>query len=241
MITYLADTSPPAVSRVVAEVKLATSNIGRLAVCCSIINDLSCITIFLLIISLQSWKMIGRGILAILITSGAIFLNNYMARWFNRRNPPNKHLRNHEFFIIISVLYITCSIIEALSFNSTLNCFLMGLLFPREGKSMRTLLDKLTYVMNNFVLPLYFGLIGFQCSIVYFTRWDTVAAIVILVVLGVFGKMVGTMTACNRLNIPVHEGILIGFLMNLKGHLDLVFLNGISADKLVSPVSIMFC
>ncbi|KAG9145231.1 hypothetical protein Leryth_008187 [Lithospermum erythrorhizon] len=38
------------------------------------------------------------------------------------------------------------------------------------------------------------------------------------------GKVVGTLAACYYLKIPLNEGVLISFLMNLKGHVDLAAL-----------------
>ncbi|KAE8657521.1 Cyclin-related, putative isoform 2 [Hibiscus syriacus] len=44
-------------------------------------------------------------------------------------------------------------------------CVLVGLMFPREGKTARTLLNKLTYAVNTFILPNYFGYTGSQLDV----------------------------------------------------------------------------
>lgn len=233
VIIYLANTSPPAVARVVAEIKIATSNIGRLAVSCGLINDMSCILIYVLMVGFQDWKMTGRGVLALLVTCGSIFLIKYVANWFNQRNRSQKYLRNPEFFVLISFLIICSGLIEALAFNSSLNCFLLGLMFPREGRCMRTFVYKLSFFIYNIILPLYFGYIGFQCNVLYFSRWDHTLTIAMIVVMSLLGKIGGSIIACQHMKLPIRDGILVGFLLNLKGHMDIVLLSGVT-EKLVS-------
>lgn len=235
LIIIMADTAPPATTRMVAELKIATSDAGRLATSCALINDLTCILLYCLIISLNSGKGFGRGIVCLLITSGIIFLNKYLAQWFNYRNRNQKYLKNTEVFIILSLVIATSMVIELMSFNSTINCFLIGLMFPREGKSARTLLFKLTYSLHNFILPIYFGYIGFQFNADYFRTVDNLVAVLVIVALSVAGKICGTLAAYQYLKLPLNEGAVIGFLLNMKGHADLVLLSGVT-ELLVSSM-----
>ncbi|KAI4325800.1 hypothetical protein MLD38_031166 [Melastoma candidum] len=211
-----------------AELKIATSEVGRLAVLSSLVNDMSCLLLYTLVMAFNSWKSFGRGILCLIVTVGLIFANKYLAFWFNRRNRDHKYLKNTEVFIILSIVIAGAMIIELMSFNSSINCFLLGVMFPREGKSARTLLFKLTYAINNFVLPIYFGYIGFQFNGDYFKSTENIITAVILTGLSVGGKLSGTLVACQYLKFPMNDAILIGFLLNLKGHVDLVMLTGVT-------------
>ncbi|XP_030458702.2 cation/H(+) antiporter 1 [Syzygium oleosum] len=228
VIIVLANAAPPAVIRLTAELKIATSDLGRLAVCSSVVNDMSCLFLYALIIATHSGKGFGRGILCLVVTVGLIFLNKYLALWFNRRNRNQKYLKNTEVFVILSLVIATSMIIELMSYNSSINCFLLGLMFPREGKSARTLLFKLTYSINNFILPIYFGYIGFQFNGNYFQKLENIVSVILIVVLSIVGKVGGTLAACKYMKIPLNEGVLIGFLLNMKGHADLVLLSGVS-------------
>lgn len=235
IIIVLANSAPPAVIRLTAELKIATSDLGRLAVCSSVVNDMSCLFLYALIIATHSGKGFGRGILCLVVTVGLIFLNKYLALWFNRRNRNQKYLKNTEVFVILSLVIATSMIIELMSYNSSINCFLLGLMFPREGKSARTLLFKLTYSINNFILPIYFGYIGFQFNGNYFQKLENIVSVILIVVLSIVGKVGGTLAACKYMKIPLTEGALIGFLLNMKGHADLVLLSGVSNIFVSSP------
>ncbi|OWM73425.1 hypothetical protein CDL15_Pgr026524 [Punica granatum] len=228
VIMILADTAPQGTARMAAELKIATSDAGRLAVSCSLINDLSCILLFCLIVSLNSGKGFGHGIVCLLITIGMIFIIKYLVKWFNRRNRNQKYLKNTEVFVILSLVIAPSIIIELMSFNSMVNCFLIGLMFPREGKSARTLLFKLSYSLHNFILPIYFGYIGLQFNAEYLGKVKNVVLVLIIVGLSVLGKICGTLAAYQYLKLPLNEGLVMGFLLNLKGHADLVLLGGIS-------------
>ncbi|KAK4760515.1 hypothetical protein SAY87_005408 [Trapa incisa] len=228
LIIILAETNPPATTRMAAELKITTSDAGRLAISCAIINDLTCLFLYCLIVGLHSGKGFARGIVCLIITSGLILLNKYLAQWFNGRNRSQKYLKNAEVFVILSLVIASSMLIELMSFNSSINCFLVGLMFPREGKSARTLLFKLTYSLHNFILPIYFGFIGFQFNADYFRKVSNVVILLIMVGLSVVGKVCGTIAAYQYLKLPWNEGAVLGFLLNMKGHADLLLLSGIT-------------
>ncbi|KAA8532042.1 hypothetical protein F0562_006816 [Nyssa sinensis] len=107
---------------------------------------------------------------------------------------------------------------------SIIGCFLIGSMFPRGGKTARTLLPKLTYSVHNFILPIYFGYTGFQADVTSINSLRNVAVAVIVILLSLGGKIIGSLFACHYLKIPLNEGVLLAFLMTMKGHVDLLIL-----------------
>jgi Kef-type K+ transport system membrane component KefB len=127
-------------------------------------------------------------------------------------------------------------VIEIWGYNSIIHCFFVGLLFPKEGKTARTLLHKLGYSIYNFVLPVYFGYMGLQCDLVnVFKSLDKVTNTVILILLSIGSKLGGTLLVCRYLHIPTSEGIFLGFILNTRGYADLLFVA--AAAKQVSHFS----
>ncbi|POO03121.1 DNA-directed DNA polymerase [Trema orientale] len=224
IILVLTYTASPVVIRLAGDLKFATSPTGRLAISCSLINEITCLVMFNLIIVIHKKSLFRDGFLAILITGMVILVNKYVAIWFNKRNRNQKYLRNAELLFILSVLIGSSMIIEMFTRNSAINCFLIGVMFPKEGKTARTLLQKLTYSVHNFILPIYFGYLGFQFDASRLGSLSSVVIVVILVVLSIGGKISGTLVACQYLRIPLNEGVFIGFCLNLKGHADLLFI-----------------
>lgn len=234
IMLILAYTASPVVIRLAAELKFDTSEIGRLAINSSLLNEMSCLLFFNFIVAFHSGKVLRYGFFCLFLSLSVMVINKYLANWFNKRNPNQQYLRNPEVFVIFSLLIGSSIFIEWANYNSILHCFVIGLMFPKEGKTARTLMHRLTYSVHNFILPIYFGYIGFQFNGSYFKSWKNVLIVVIMVVLSTGAKISGTLAACQFLRIPLHEGVLLGFLLNLKGHADLLFIGSSSKTLIVS-------
>ncbi|KAF4404268.1 hypothetical protein CsatB_004416 [Cannabis sativa] len=221
LMTY---TASPVVIRLAGDLRFATSPTGRLAVSCSVINEISCLILFNLIIVVHKRNFFKGGVLTIFITGVVILVNKYVAILFNKRNRNLKYLTNAELLFILSVLIGSSMIIEMFTSNSVISCFLIGVMFPKEGKTARTLVHKLTYSVHNFILPIYFGYLGFQFDWNRLSNLSSIIIVLIMVVLSIGGKISGTLLACSYLKIPLNEGVFIGFCLNLKGHADLLFI-----------------
>ncbi|XP_058005161.1 cation/H(+) antiporter 2 isoform X2 [Hevea brasiliensis] len=222
IMIILANTASPVVIRLAAELKFSTSDTGRLAICSSLVNEITCVVWLCLIVTFMSWKMFGRAILFSLLALGLVILNRYLAAWCNQRNRNQKYVTNTEMLSILFLVIALSFLTEEYGFNSTIACFFLGLLFPREGKTSRTLLIKLAYSVYNFILPIYFGYIGFQFNITYLNSYRNVIAVVLMIILSMGGKIIGTLATCHYLNVPTIDGIVLSFLLNLKGHAELL-------------------
>ena len=227
-------TASPVVIRLAAELKFDTSNIGRLAISSSLINEMSCLLFFNLIIAFHSKTAFKFGFYCAIADVVTVLIIKYLANWFNKRNHNQKYLKNPELFVILSLVIGNAMYVEWASFNSMISCFVIGLLFPKEGKSARTLLHKLTFLVHNFLLPIYFGYIGFQFNGKYLNSWKNILIVVVMVLLSIGCKISGTLASCHYLKIPLNEGVLLGFLMTLKGHVDLLFIGSSSKELMVS-------
>nr|XP_004301717.2 PREDICTED: cation/H(+) antiporter 1-like [Fragaria vesca subsp. vesca] len=229
MMLFVAYSATPVVNRLAAELKFATSDIGRLAVSSALVTELACLLVFNFMSLCTSGKMVGNAFLILVGLVLVLVAFRYLATWLNKRINNHKYLRNPEVFLILSVLIGTSMLIELANFNSIIACFLAGVAFPKEGKTARTLLHKLTYSVHNFVLPVYFGYIGFQFDGAYFGNLTNILIVLILVLLCISSKIGGVLAVCHYLKIPLSEGFFLAFVLNLKGHADLLFIG--SAGK----------
>lgn len=234
VVLILTYTASPVVIRLAGDLKFATSPTGRLVIACSLINEITCLMLFNLIIVFHKKRFFRGGLLTILITVLVIFVNKYVAIWFNKRNRNQKYLRNPELLCILSLLIGSSMIIEMFTSNSVISCFLIGVMFPKEGKTARTLSHKLAYSVHNFILPIYFGYLGFQFDGSRLRNFSSVIIVVILVVLSIGSKISGALLACKYLRIPLNEGVFVGFSLNLKGHADLLFIGQATNTLIVS-------
>ncbi|KAK9071464.1 hypothetical protein SSX86_010033 [Deinandra increscens subsp. villosa] len=234
----LANTASPIVFRLAADLKFATSDIGRLAISSSLIGDMYAAFI-LVIISGEKNKRTVKGwalmaFFSLLILVGIILFTSRLVNWLNRRNRNAKNLQAVEVMLLCSVILVAAMILETMGFSSIIACFLMGSTFPRGGKSARTLLAILTYTVHNFIFPIYFGYTGFKADTRYLNELKRMAIVVMVIVLSIGGKILGTLAACLYLKKPLNEGVLLAFLMNMKGHVDILTLTTAMQNKVLN-------
>ncbi|KAH6797040.1 hypothetical protein C2S52_021594 [Perilla frutescens var. hirtella] len=234
----LSNTASPFVTRLAHDLKFANTDLGRLAISSSLIADAYAVLLLIIIsrtkdeFRFSDWLL--RGFLYLVIVVTAVFLNRYLADWLNTRQRNQKYLKNTELFVLIAILFVSATSLETMGFSSIIACFIVGAMFPRGGKAGRTLLIKLSYSVHNFVLPFYFGYSGFKADVTHVNSFRNFAVVAMVILLSIGGKVTGTLVACLHLKIPLNEGVLLSFLMNLKGHVDLVALTIGVEDKVIS-------
>ncbi|KAK6247149.1 hypothetical protein QUC31_018714 [Theobroma cacao] len=225
IMMILANSASLVVIRLVADLKLDTSDVGRLAVTSSLVNEMSCVLVASLYHAVGSWKSFSFLFLTFLVTGLLIGLNQYLAFWINKSDGDNKYVNNADVSFIFFLILMLSFIVETCGYSSTISCFLVGLMFPRKGKTCRTLLSKLSYLVDNFLLPIYFGYIGFQFDVNYLNSIGTIITVVVMILLNFGGKLVSTFAACHYLKVPLNEGFMFALILSLKGHFDLQLIN----------------
>lgn len=233
ILTVLSNSASPIVIRMIAESRFDTADLGRLAIYSSLINEMSCVVVVSTLKSFTSFKTFASAILVALVLVALIIMNKYISYFFNKRNRNNRFVTNSELFVILFLLTSLSLFVEHIGYTAITSSFLLGLMFPREGKTARTLLHKLTYAVNTFILPVYFGYTGFQFDLSALFNKLTLALAVLMILLSIGTRIVGTLAASYYLKIPWNESLILGFLLNLKGNYDLLLINTPPRPKIV--------
>lgn len=227
ILTVIVNSASPIVIRLITESKFDTSDLGRLSIYSSLINEMSCASVVstLGVFATPNSSRIGGVILVTFFTLALMIVNKYLSYFFNARNRNNRFITNRETCIILFLLTILSLFTEWIGVTAITICFLVGLMFPREGKTARTLLHKLTYAVNTFILPVYFGYTGFLFDITSVFNRMTLALTAFMILVSAGTRIAGTLAACHYLKIPWTDSLILAFLLNLKGNFDLVLIN----------------
>ncbi|CAN1223289.1 Cation/H(+) antiporter 2 [Linum perenne] len=228
IMIIVSSVASPVVVRLVAELKFDTADVGRLAISTALFIELFCITWFSTYLAFSAGKMFGFAIVCVIGTGIVAYANRFLALWCNKRSRNMKFVPNTEMSAILVLVILLSFMTEKLGYNSMISCFLVGVAFPREGKTTRTLLHRLTYAVNNFILPIYFGFNGFRFDVNYLVNVRNCIVVVLVIVLSMGGKIIGTLFACHYLKIPRKEGVVLAFILNLKGHGELLVIEAFS-------------
>ncbi|KAL5857205.1 hypothetical protein ACOSQ3_004663 [Xanthoceras sorbifolium] len=232
LMLLLANSAAPVVIRLATELKFDTSNIGRLAISSSLINEISCALGLFLFIAFANWTKFKLAILSVFLTGLVIIVNKYLTIWFNTNSRNQKYITNSQVLLILLLIMALSMLIEYFGLYCTIPCFLVGLMFPRQGKTTRTLVHKLSFSVHEFILPIYFGYTRFQFDLNVMMTFDRFIAVVVLIMLSFVGKIVGTLVACYYLKIPLEKGVILCFILNLKGHVELLIIDAVPGFKI---------
>ncbi|KAJ3672364.1 hypothetical protein LUZ60_007085 [Juncus effusus] len=232
---FVSNTASPVLIRIVTELKLTSSNIGRLAITSGFVSDLTTVLAFAVYsivkmtnvtvtVSIQATYVLG---IIFVILIGMIGFP-WVARALNQIHKNKRYIGNIIMVIFIGLILVIGWTSDYVGFNGTALCFLIGIMIPREGPTTRTMLDILQYPVHNILLPLYFTHTASKTELSALAGMDggMLFGIALLVtVIGTFGKVVGTVVVTSRfLKIPTKEGLVLGMLLNVKGHLDVMLL-----------------
>ncbi|XP_031250602.1 cation/H(+) antiporter 2-like [Pistacia vera] len=226
VMILLANTASPVAIRLIDELKFDTSDIGRLAMASSVISEMSCVLVYSTYLAVSSWVMFRYALYCILLTVGLVYLNKQLAMWFAKWNRNSKYVSNAQVVAILALLVGVSIGAESFGYNSTMTGFLMGMMFPRQGKTTRTLFKKLTYSVHNFLLPIYFGYMGFNFDTRDLNTVKNISAVIFLILFSFGTKIIGTMAACYHLKIPMLKGLVLALILNLKGNFELLLIDG---------------
>ncbi|XP_050231414.1 cation/H(+) antiporter 15-like [Mercurialis annua] len=216
-------TSFPVVARLLAEQKLLHSDIGRLAMAISLVNELFT---WLLLSVLIPARIGGLNALFSLIATAAFVafcftvVRPALAFIIRKTTAGNKYSEYYLCFILVSVSFFSL-ISDMLGTTSIVGAFVFGLIMPNRVLASE-LLEKFEDFITAYLLPLYFTAMGLRLDIWTITSWP-MSIFVIVLCCGV--KIGCTMLAAYHFKFSRQDGFALGVLMNTKGILALIVLS----------------
>nr|CAD1843081.1 unnamed protein product [Ananas comosus var. bracteatus] len=232
-IGAFASTSSPVLTRVITELKISKTAVGRLAVDAGLHADM--VATFLTSIGIMLyghrskqivWRLIGlislMGVIAVTVRPVLI--------WINKRNPEGRRMRGADMAGVAAMACALCVVAVRLHGDVNMAVFLVGLALPREGRVSRLLINNINYVLSTAVLPLY---LCYVCIALRFhapeagdnshsdyimdspISWEK---LVVVSILGALGKVLGTFVAGRFRGLNWLESLALGVLLNMKGY-----------------------
>lgn len=222
----LATTNFPDLARILADLKLLHSEVGRIALSSAVITDLFSWILLILSIAMASdgeYVTIAASIGFVLICLFA--LRPALAWLISRTSKDEKYNEYHIGFILASVPlfgYLT----DSCGCESMLGAFMLGVIMPK-GELKNTLMEKVEDFVSGLMMPLFFLIIGLRTNKLRFGPLNmSIGSYIIVVVLSFSAKVVSTFVAAVFMNgMAMRDGLALGLLMNTKGLLALIIIS----------------
>ncbi|CAH2038834.1 unnamed protein product [Thlaspi arvense] len=239
----LACTNFPDLARILADLKLLRSDMGRTAMCAAIITDLC--TWVLLVFGFASFAKSGTWNkmmpYVILTTFFFVILCIFVIRpgitWiFAKTVKAGQVGDTHVWFILGGV--VLCGLItDACGVHSITGAFLFGLSIPHDHIIRNMIEEKLHDFLSGILMPLFYIICGLRADIGYMFKFTDKIMMVFVISSSFLVKILTTVVVSLFMKMPTRDALAIGALMNTKGTLSLVVLNaGRDTKALDSPM-----
>ncbi|PKA56623.1 Cation/H(+) antiporter 19 [Apostasia shenzhenica] len=232
----LSITAFPVLARILAELKLLTTDLGRMAMSAAAVNDVAAWILLALAIALSGhssslvslWVLLcGAGFVA----AAALLLRPVLAR-MARHSPDGEPVKELYICATLTTVLAAGLVTDAIGIHALFGAFVVGVIVPKEGPFAGTLIEKVEDLISGLFLPLYFVSSGLKTNVATISGGLSWALLALVIFNACLGKIGGTFLASLAVKIPLREAVTLGFLMNTKGLVELIVLN-IGKDRKV--------
>lgn len=230
----LSVTAFPVLARILAEIKLLNSDLGRIAMSAAIVNDMCAWILLALAIAISEVNSSAFSSLWVLL-SGVLFVLacfyvvRPLMRWIVRRVPEGEAISDVHVMLVLTGVMIAGVCTDAIGIHSVFGAFVYGLVIP-SGQLGVVLIEKLEDFVTGLLLPLFFAISGLRTNITRVHDPVTVGLLVLVFTMASFAKVMGTILIAVSYTMTFRDGVALGFLMNTRGLVEMIVLN-IGRDK----------
>ncbi|CAN6361886.1 unnamed protein product [Urochloa humidicola] len=233
----LSITAFPVLARILTELKLLTTDLGRMALSAAAVDDVMAWILLALAIALSGNSRSPIISLWVLLTAAAFVAAAFlllkpalslMARRCRDGEPIKEIYVCATLAIVLAASFAT----DAIGIHALFGGFVVGVVVPKDGPFAGMLAEKVEDLVSGLFLPLYFVSSGLKTNVATIKGAKSWGLLVLVIANACLGKIGGAVATALLVKIPVREAVTLGFLMNTKGLVELVVLN-IGRDRKV--------
>lgn len=220
----LSITGFPVVARILADLKLHHTEIGKIAMSIALVNDicalvLICIAIPIVVSPIHAASVVTSTVAFILL---CIFAVRPLLVRITRRTSKSDDGYTEFYLCFILVGVVLCSFVtDVFGTHSIVGAFIFGVIWP-DKEAGAVMIERFDDFVSGLMLPAYFAVSGIRVNVYGVQHWQSMTLILILACVV---KILSTLLACSFFDMTVREGMTLGIIMNTKGILALVVLN----------------
>jgi len=242
----LASTGSPVLTRLLTQLKIGKSDIGKLTIAAAMYSDFFCyflLSICYIIVPLpeacddltfdtKTKKKIRMGFVVLGEVLFTLLVSPFFMNWVGNENPEGRHMKGPHLILSLAFVVLMCASSSLNGFSPLLSAFLVGVCFPREGRVSKWVITKINYLLNTIFFPIFFLWVGFEADLRHFEAGNinTWTQILMLIVLSIIGKVGGALVSGATEGFRWPEATAVGLLLTTKGHLHIYL-----AVKVVNP------
>lgn len=224
----LSITAFPVLARILTDKGLDKSPLGKMALACAAIDDVTAWCLLALCLSLMQ-ENLSQGLSTLGLTVAYIlfmlkFLRPLLIKWVEKLEIKGQLSTNTLAFFFVA-LFLSALTTEAIGIHAIFGAFLLGVILPHNSRVKNELTHYTENLSKVVFLPAFFVFTGLRTEIALINTpqdWVWCAVIILVATAGKFG---GAMAAAKYSGYSLRDSAAIGILMNTRGLVELVVLN----------------
>lgn len=233
----LSITAFPVLARILAELKLLTTDVGRIAMSAAAVNDVAAWILLALAIALTGTNTSPLVSVWVLLLGVAFVLFAVLAlrpllALMASRCPHGEPVKELYICITLSMVLAASFATDVIGIHALFGAFVVGVVVPKDGPFAGVLIEKIEDIVSGLLLPLYFVSSGLKTNVATINGAGSWGLLALVIFNACFGKILGTLLVSLIFKVPSREALALGFLMNTKGLVELIVLN-IGKDRKV--------
>lgn len=221
----MAITAFPVMARILTDRGMHRTPVGGLALASAAVDDVLAWTLLAGVVTLAGaagGELYRLAIAAPYVAAMFLVVRPLLRRVLAR---PGARLTPGVFAAILAGLLLSCASAEWIGAHFIFGAFLFGVVMPREGtgKLHRETLDRLGWVSETLLLPVFFVVAGLNVNLSTVGQGELVELGLILLV-AVSGKFVGAYLPARLSGLPARPSMVLATLMNTRGLTEIVVL-----------------
>lgn len=247
----LSITAFPVLARILDERKLNQTPLGKTAIACAAVDDLTAWTLLAIVLAIARASGVQTALLNLVLVLLFVatlwfLLRPYIERLIDREFEAREDESNHHGLItgVLVFMCLSAGFTQIVGIHALFGAFLAGVLIPANTRFRVFLRDRFETVSMLLLMPLFFAQTGLRTHIGLLSGWADWLLCASLIGIAIFGKLVGAMLAARATGMDWRSAFALGALMNTRGLMELVVLNigydlGILSPELFTMLVIM--
>ncbi len=222
-------TAFPVLARILNERQLTHTTVGALALTCAAVDDLTAWCLLALVVAIAKSGPLTAAAATVGLTVVYLLVMMLVVRPLLTRVLEAQAARGDErTWMAIMLLVVLCSamVTEVIGIHALFGAFFAGVVMPKNPALRGRASDRVEYVSELVLLPLFFALTGLRTHIGLLDQGHLWLICLGVIAVAVFGKLVGGAFAARLSGgIAWRDAWLLGALLNTRGLMELVVLN----------------
>ncbi|KAK6935667.1 Cation/H+ exchanger [Dillenia turbinata] len=216
------------VTKLLTDLKILNSELGRLAASSSMVCD--CVTwvasmILMTVgkaLQLSQWRPLVTAFAALSHYIILFFAFRPLVIWIGRHTPEGEPLNQNHFVAILSIVLLASFLGETVGQSATLSAFILGVSLP-DGPPLGTALaNRLETMASGILLPTYYMVCGLRAQPKSLVGKRSIWYLAFVDVAGHIGKFLGTLLPSLYFRISFRDSLSLSLIMCCKGIMELI-------------------